>query len=85
MKIYFIPQPDITAFELATIFGNVASMMAPPVHGIDISSETWNRMEPNLQRHWSESSPDEREKRRKALEELAELDADLIYGPKEEK
>lgn len=50
--IYFTPQQDITAFELAYIFARVGGAVLPR-HGIQISELTWEDMPIEMKRHWS--------------------------------
>lgn len=56
IMIYFRPQPDITAFELASIVMEVgfASNSRPIKYGIYITPDDWGKMAPDQKRHWSE-------------------------------
>lgn len=51
----FDPQPDITAYELAIIYGNVsAGPVADPLFKRDtvFPKEAWDALPPEIKRHW---------------------------------
>jgi hypothetical protein len=56
MKIYFLPQQDISAFELACIFARISSHV-PPRHGVNISESQWDSLAPEIKKHWSLEPP----------------------------
>lgn len=60
--IYFTPQPDISAYELAIIVGHLGGVPGmtsspPPMFGIAITEAAWSEMG-SLQRHWSTTKPE---------------------------
>lgn len=52
MKIYFDPQPDISAFELATVVSRISRMVAIR-YGVEIQKSQWDAMPDGIKRHWS--------------------------------
>ena len=58
MKIYFTPQPDITAYELAVFVAHLGGGFLPR-QGVNIPQDEWDRLGPSLQRHWSLTKPEE--------------------------
>ncbi|MFI5422791.1 MAG: hypothetical protein ACHQWH_02480 [Nitrososphaerales archaeon] len=51
--IYFTPQPDITAYELAIFVGIIGGVNSPASQGILIPDHLWIEMGDSLRRHWS--------------------------------
>ncbi len=57
--LYFAPQDDITALELAIIYGHIASgpvdqeHLSPMSREIAFTDEVWSKLTPSIQRHFS--------------------------------
>jgi hypothetical protein len=54
--IYFRPQLDITAYELAVIVSKISGGY-PPRHGLTISQFNWDEMSEGEKRHFSKEPP----------------------------
>jgi len=59
---YFDPKPDITAFELAVIWGNQVIFGNPescPRHfGLKFDGSTWDNLDPEIKRHFTLMQPE---------------------------
>ena len=54
MKKYFRPQRDITAYEVAWILGHAIAGFHSPWHGVEFSYYDWDRLGPEMQRHFTD-------------------------------
>ena len=52
-KRAFIPELDITTYELAQIFASIYPSI-PPMAGIDFLDEVWNPLPDSIKRHFKE-------------------------------
>jgi len=55
---YFVPEKDITAYELAYIMSHL-SLMTPPRWGVHIAEDAWRVMPQNIKRHFVMERPRE--------------------------
>lgn len=57
VRAAFMPQKDITAYELAVIISNLGPIMRPPKRGVDFTPDLWGNftgagLDPSLKRHF---------------------------------
>ncbi len=53
MLVYFVPQPDITTYELAFIVRAVATGPLGMLSGIGITKQQFDELPPQVSRHFS--------------------------------
>ena len=56
IRVYFAPQPDITALELAEMVSRM-TFGAPPRFGALMRQIDFDAMPPSHRRHWSTTEP----------------------------
>jgi len=49
----FVPQPDITAYEVAYILSH-CNMWTLPAYEVNFRDEQWNNLDPKYQRHFED-------------------------------
>ncbi len=56
IRRYFVPQPDITAYELALFVANFAGGVggSPGHQGVDFPDQEWADLPTHLRRHFDE-------------------------------
>ena len=55
MKKWFVPQRDITAYELAEIFRRASGS---PYYGVIFTSDQWDKLPQEIKRHFSDINPE---------------------------
>lgn len=48
----FVPSDDITAWELALIFGNLPPGLSAPKHGVLFPEPQWEELDTRIKRHF---------------------------------